>query len=170
MRFSSSETARGVKKLGLKPPSLHSYSVDEFASVCDGSFFKGDVNFVVSYQYVKFMGALYMGAMSRKHPGLRLLTVSPGSTMGTDIYDNAPRMTRIMLKVVTSLPIKSLRERNFHGVDAGAKRYVDALNDDAYLSGRFYASMAGVDKAEYFEVGEGARAVPKVGFSDDSGG
>lgn len=156
MRFSSSETARGVKKLGLKPPSLHSYSVDEFASVCDGSFFKGDVNFMVSYQYVKFMGALYMGAMSRKHPGLRLLTVSPGSTMGTDIYDNAPRMTRIMLKVVTSLPIKSLRERNFHGVDAGAKRYVDALNDDAYLSGRFYASKGQgvtgpmVDQGEFF--------------------
>lgn len=154
--FSGSETARGVKTLGLKPPSLHSYSVDEFTSVCDGSFFKGEANFMVSYQYVKFMGALYMGAMSRRHPGPRLLTVSPGSTMGTEIYDNAPPMTRFMLKVVTSLPIKSLRERNFHGVEVGAKRYVDALINDAYRSGHFYASKGQgvtgplVDQGEFF--------------------
>lgn len=33
------------------------------------------------------------------------------------------------------------------------------------LPGRFFASLAGVEKAEYFEPGEGARTVPKVDFS-----
>lgn len=138
--YSSSETARGVPQLGLKAPKLSSYSVDEFVSVCDGTFFGDKVSFMIAYQYVKFLGALYMSAMARKHPDLRLMTVSPGSTSGTDIYDNAPLSTRITLKILGSLPIKSIKERNFHSVEAGAKRYVDALNDDSYKSGAFYAS------------------------------
>jgi LemA protein len=35
------------------------------------------------------------------------------------------------------------------------------------LLGRFYAGLAGVEKAEYFEVAEEATAVPKVDFSGD---
>ncbi len=38
------------------------------------------------------------------------------------------------------------------------------------LSGRFYASLAGVDKAEYFEVAEEAQAPPKVDFSGPTEG
>ena len=39
------------------------------------------------------------------------------------------------------------------------------------LLGRFYAGLAGVEKAEYFEVAEEAKAVPKVDFgSKPSGG
>jgi NAD(P)-dependent dehydrogenase (short-subunit alcohol dehydrogenase family) len=166
--FSGSETARGVRNLGLKPPRLDSGSVDELASVCDGSCPRGNPNFMLCYQYVKFMGALYMGAMSRRHPGLRLLTVSPGSTMGTDIYDNAPPMTRLMLKVVTALPIKSLRERNFHGVEAGAKRYVDALNDDAYLSGHFYASKRQGVTGPLVDQGEFFAEVDNAQFQDNA--
>ncbi len=155
--FSSSETARGVPRLGLKKPRLETYSVDEFASICDGSFFKGEMNFMIAYQYVKFIGGLYMSAMARKHPDLRLLTVSPGSTLGTDVYKNAPLSTRIKLKIVTSLPFKSMKEGNFHGVEAGAKRYVDVLNDHAYKTGAFYASKKSaltgplVDQGDFFE-------------------
>ena len=36
--------------------------------------------------------------------------------------------------------------------------------------GRFYASLAGVEKAEYFEVAEEAKAVPKVDFTTESKG
>ena len=32
------------------------------------------------------------------------------------------------------------------------------------LLGRFYASLAGVEKAEYFEIGEEAKATPQVNF------
>lgn len=155
--FSSSETARGIPRLGLKKPKLERYDVDEFVSVCDGSFFGKDVNFMVAYQYVKFMGALYMGAMARRHPRLRLLTVSPGSTLGTDIYRNAPLSIRIRLKILTSLPFKSIKEGSFHDLEAGAKRYVDALNDDGYETGTFYGSKCStltgpmVDQGEFFE-------------------
>ena len=38
------------------------------------------------------------------------------------------------------------------------------------LLGRLYAGMAGVEKAEYFEVAEEAKAVPKVDFSDEPSG
>ena len=52
------------------------------------------------------------------------------------------------------------------------KRYNDAvtmLNTfTRRLGGRIFASLAGVEPAEYFEVEEQAKQVPKVSFSDDS--
>lgn len=38
------------------------------------------------------------------------------------------------------------------------------------LLGRLYASLSGVEKAEYFEVAEEAKAVPKVSFTDQPKG
>lgn len=53
------------------------------------------------------------------------------------------------------------------------KRYNDAVKDlntfTRKLLGRMYASLAGVEKAEYFEVSEEAKAAPKVSFTDESG-
>ncbi len=50
------------------------------------------------------------------------------------------------------------------------KRYNDAvklLNTfTRKLLGRVYASLAGVEKAEYFEIGEEARSTPKVKFGE----
>ncbi len=39
--FAGSEAARGIPKLGMKRPALKTSSADEFASLCDGSFFPG---------------------------------------------------------------------------------------------------------------------------------
>ena len=54
------------------------------------------------------------------------------------------------------------------------KRYNDtvrALNTfSRKLLGRFYCSLAGVEKAEYFEITEEAKAVPKVDFTGESNG
>lgn len=48
------------------------------------------------------------------------------------------------------------------------KRYNDAVRTlntfTRKLLGRFYAGLAGVEQAEYFEVGEEAKATPKVKF------
>ncbi|MFQ5846585.1 MAG: LemA family protein [Candidatus Methylomirabilales bacterium] len=48
------------------------------------------------------------------------------------------------------------------------KRYNDAVRElntfRRKLLGRFYAAIAGVERAEYFEVQEAARATPKVKF------
>jgi len=38
------------------------------------------------------------------------------------------------------------------------------------LGGRFFAGLAGVEAAEYFEVEEAAKEVPKVSFSDEPSG
>jgi LemA protein len=49
------------------------------------------------------------------------------------------------------------------------KRYNDTVKElnsfTRKLTGRFYSSLAGVEKAEYFEVGEEAKTAPKVDFS-----
>ena len=49
------------------------------------------------------------------------------------------------------------------------KRYNDAVKRvntfTRKLLGRFYAALAGVEKAEYFEIAEEAKAVPKVDFT-----
>ena len=47
-------------------------------------------------------------------------------------------------------------------------RYNEAVRDlntfSRQLLGRFYTSLAGVERAEYFEIEDAARAVPKVDF------
>ena len=54
------------------------------------------------------------------------------------------------------------------------KRYNDTVKSlntfTRKLLGRLYASLAGVEKAEYFEITEQARDVPKVDFSGSAGG
>jgi LemA protein len=56
------------------------------------------------------------------------------------------------------------------------KRYNDNVKQlntfSRKLLGRLYCSLAGVEKAEYFEVAEEAKAVPKIDFtgSDSTGG
>jgi LemA protein len=54
------------------------------------------------------------------------------------------------------------------------KRYNDAVKElNAFsrsLLGRFYCSLAGVEKAEYFEISDEARSVPKVDFSEGDDG
>lgn len=54
------------------------------------------------------------------------------------------------------------------------KRYNEAVKRlntfSRKLLGRLYASLAGVEKAEYFEIAEEAKAVPKVDFSTGSAG
>lgn len=54
------------------------------------------------------------------------------------------------------------------------KRYNDVVRQlNTYsrkLLGRLYCSLAGVEKAEYFEVGEEAKAVPKIDFTSKPSG
>ena len=90
-----SEAARGVPKLGMKRPEFSDHSVAEFASVIDGSFFAGaKFDARVGYGQVKYLGALWMSDLARRHPDLRLLTVSPGNTAGTDVFRDMPPIVR----------------------------------------------------------------------------
>ncbi len=93
-----SEAARGVRMMRMPRPTFTDHSVEEFASVIDGSFFKQHkFNTFLAYGQVKYLGALWMSALARKHPDLRLLTVSPGNTAGTDALRDMGVVTRTMM-------------------------------------------------------------------------
>ncbi len=137
-----SEAARGVPKLRLPRPTFAEHSEDEFTSVIDGSFFAGGkVDKSRAYGQVKYLGALWMSELARRNPQLRLVTVSPGNTAGTDVFRDlgtmaTPLMNRILMPYV--LPRLGLA----HPLDAGARRLVDATVSDDLDSGKFYASAA----------------------------
>ncbi len=137
-----SEAARGVPKLGLPRPTFAEHSADEFASVIGGSFFAGGkVDTAVAYGQVKYLGALWMSELARRNPQLRLVTVSPGNTAGTDVFRDlgrvvTPLMNRILMPYV--LPRFGLA----HPLDAGVRRLVDATVLTDLDSGKFYASAA----------------------------
>ena len=91
-----SESARGIPKLGVKRPVFTDHSAAEFASVIDGSFDEGaKATDVIIYGQVKYLGALRMSDLARRHPDLRLLTVSPGNTSGTDAFRDMPAPPRL---------------------------------------------------------------------------
>ena len=118
-------------------------SVEEFASVIDGSFFRGrKVDPMLAYGQVKYIGALWMSALARKHPDLRLLTVSPGNTSGTDLpLRDLATVPRVLMQRVV-MPYVGPMFGISHPLEVGAKRLLDALVADDLRSGGFYASAA----------------------------
>ena len=95
--LAGSEGARGIPKLRIARPSFTDHSSQEFASVIDGSFFQGGKFAVMlSYSQIKYLGALWMGAMARMHPELRFITMSPGNTAGTEVLRDQPAPVRII--------------------------------------------------------------------------
>lgn len=139
--YAGSETARGVQRMGVPRPELESYSIDEFAKIADGTLFHEKSDPMYIYALVKLMAALWMSELARRHPNIRFITMSPGGTAGTNGMDDLPLAKKIFFKYVGGLimPLFGM----MHGVDVGARRYVDGLFDKTYKSGRFYASTDG---------------------------
>jgi NAD(P)-dependent dehydrogenase (short-subunit alcohol dehydrogenase family) len=138
--FAGSEAGRGIPIMGMKRPKLKTSSVDEFASICDGSFYGKRFLLNETYGAVKYVGTLWMSSMARKYPNIRMVTFSPGNTSGTEVYNNLPAPVAFFINKIASriLPIVGL----MHGVDKGAARFVDGINNDNYTTGLFYASKA----------------------------
>ena len=97
-----------------------------------------------------------MASTARRNPNLRLLTVSPGNTRGTD----GTRVTcltplRLFVQYV-AMPVIMPLFGLVHDLEDGAKRLVDGLNDESLKSGHFYASQATkltgsvIDQSEIF--------------------
>jgi hypothetical protein len=124
-------------------PTFTNHSVEEFASVIDGSFFEQQkFNTFLAYGQVKYLGALWMSALAQKHPDLRLLTVSPGNTAGTDaLRDMGPLTRALMNRVMLPYVLPALGVG--HQLEKGAKRLADGVTDDRLRSGVFYASRPG---------------------------
>jgi NAD(P)-dependent dehydrogenase (short-subunit alcohol dehydrogenase family) len=149
-----SEAARGVPKLRIARPTFTDHSSEEFASVIDGSFFQGaSFDVMLAYGQVKYLGALWMGAMARMHPELRFITMSPGNTAGTEALRDQPALVRIIASRIL-LPYLAPALRIGHKLDVGAERLVNAVTDASLQSGVFYASAASkitgpvIDQAE----------------------
>ena len=136
--YAGSEAARGFPKMGMKRPALETSSVDEFVSICDGSFFGDKFDPMVAYGLIKYTAALWVSSESRKNSDIRMITMSPGGTSGTAVMDDLPPFMKFMYKHIGGrlMPLFGL----MHNLDVGAKRYVDSLNDDSFKSGVFYGS------------------------------
>ena len=142
--YSGSESSRGVPEMSLEPPKLESGSVEEFMSICDGSFFpkptKNDPKYFGAF--AKFVGALWMSSMARKYRNIRFVTISPGATKGTAVRRDLPWHKRLFVGMF--LNILSWTGKA-HSLEVGTKRYIDALLDHStYQSGVFYGSKEGL--------------------------
>ena len=140
--YAGSEAARGVRIMMMARPAFKNSTVDEFASVIDGSFFPANTDPMKSYGSIKYMAALWMSSMARKHTDIRFVTMSPGGTTGTNLVEDLNGVMRVMMENVM-MPMMGLFGV-MHPLDVGAKRYVDALNDESYKTGVFYASESGM--------------------------
>jgi NAD(P)-dependent dehydrogenase (short-subunit alcohol dehydrogenase family) len=137
--LASSEAARGIKKMRMTRPSLKTNSVDELASILDGSYFGSKFDGMQAYGHVKYVATLWMSSLARKHPHIKFVSMSPGATSGTAAADNAPAPIKFMFKYIMMpivLPLRGL----VHKVEDGAKRFIDAISNINYKSGGFYAS------------------------------
>ena len=141
--LTGSEAARGVKKLGLKKPEFPEASVEVFSSVCNGTYFKNEkFDMAYSYGQVKYLGALWMSDLARKHPELRFITVSPGATRGTNLSKDLPRVLRFINDYI-AMPILLRLFGLSHSLETGARRLVDGAYDSSFENGHFYASAEG---------------------------
>lgn len=139
--YAGSETARGVPKMGVAKPELSSSSVEEFASIANGSKFGAKADPLDIYGTIKLTAALWMSSMARQHPHLRFVTMSPGGTTGTNGMDDLPFLKKVFFKYVGGLLMPMLGM--MHSVEKGARRYLDGLFDPRFESGHFYASRQG---------------------------
>lgn len=140
--YLGSEAARGVPKMGMKQPVFPTHSADEFASVCDGSYFRGKkADSTLAYGQVKYLAALWMAAAARKNPEIKILTISPGNTQGTEVANSMPLPVRVLVKYVV-MPVVAPLMGMAHSLPIGTKRIVDGLTDPSLKSGIFYASKA----------------------------
>src|SRR5271155_2300830 len=152
----SAEAVPGVKTLGMKPVSMKTSSVDEFAAVLDGSYFGKKFDAVQAYAYVKYAVTMWTLSMARKYPDLKFVVMSPGNTKGTQAPNNLPPPMRFMLKYVMMPIVFPLMGGMVHELEVGAKRFVDGISDERYKSGVFYASREGklsgdmVDQSTFF--------------------
>jgi NAD(P)-dependent dehydrogenase (short-subunit alcohol dehydrogenase family) len=138
--YLGSEAARGVPKMGMKRPALPTSSVEDFVDVITGKDFAGKkFSGALAYGEVKYIAALWMAHQARIHPNLRLITMSPGNTQGTEIANGYPMPLRILMKYVM-MPVVAPLMGMAHSLETGASRIVSALTDPALKSGAFYGS------------------------------
>ncbi len=154
--YVGSEAARGLPQMRVPKPALPNSSVQDFVDVITGKDFAGKkFSSPQAYGKVKYVAALWMAERARLYPNLRLVTISPGNTQGTEIANQAPAPMRIVLEYILK-PIVGPMLGMIHSLETGAARIVSGLTDSSLNSGVFYASadrkLTGpvVDQSEIF--------------------
>ena len=154
--YVGSEAARGLPQMRVPKPALPTSSVQDFVDVITGKDFAGKkFSSPQAYGKVKYVAALWMAEQARKHPNLRLVTMSPGNTQGTEIANEAPAPVRIVLEYILK-PIVAPMLGMIHSLETGAGRIVTGLTDPSLKSGVFYASAGNkltgpvIDQSEIF--------------------
>jgi NAD(P)-dependent dehydrogenase (short-subunit alcohol dehydrogenase family) len=133
--YSGSESARGIPMFFQRAPQFGD-SVDFFVQFMKGS----GANRGISYMYAATKGfaTLYFAAYARRNPACKVLTVSPGGTLGTNALQSIPWYGKIIVKLLWLVAYYLGR---FQLLEQGAKKYVDAVTGgcDVYPSGTFLA-------------------------------
>mmetsp|Transcript_4075 Transcript_4075/g.7130 ORF Transcript_4075/g.7130 Transcript_4075/m.7130 type:complete len:313 (+) Transcript_4075:62-1000(+) len=140
--FVGSFASRGYPALGLKGAFFPEPTADSI-----DAYIKGEVESMKTpeqiYGFAKGLMVLYASALARKEPRYKFFTVSPGSCIGTNGSKTAPLYIRIALQIlgpVIFVPLGLMQKTR-----AGTLRFVDALQNEEYLTGSFLASAK--DKA-----------------------
>jgi NAD(P)-dependent dehydrogenase (short-subunit alcohol dehydrogenase family) len=135
--YSGSESARGIPMFFQQAPQLGD-SVDFYVRFMKGSGNAGGPSFM--YAATKGVATLYFAAYARKNPAYKVLTVSPGGTLGTNVLQSKsiPWYGKIIVKLLWLVAYYLGR---FQVLDQGAKKYVEAVTGgyDVYPSGTFLA-------------------------------
>lgn len=154
--FLGSEAARGVPKMQIKRPTLPTSSVDEFSDIITGKVYAGKkLDIFSAYGEAKFVGVLWMSSLARQYPNLRLLSISPGGTKGTEAASDLSPLMRFFYNYIFQ-PIIGPLLGLVHSLETGSQRIADGLADESLLSGHFYGSKANVlvgplvDQSEIF--------------------
>ncbi|MDW5595175.1 SDR family NAD(P)-dependent oxidoreductase [Conexibacter stalactiti] len=140
--MTGSEAARGVPALLIKRPRFARTDEHDLTAAIDGSCFSGRrFDASLAYAQAKYVGALWIGAMARRHPHLRFATVSPGGTAGTRIGQDMPALQRLVFERVVMGPVGA-RLGLAHPLSVGTARLTTAVLDPSFDGGRFYGSGA----------------------------
>ena len=141
----------------MKRPALPTSSVQDFIDVITGRDFSAKkFDAALAYGEVKYTAALWMADQARKNPSLRLVTMSPGNTQGTEIAGSMSTPIRVVMQFLL-MPIVAPLLGMAHPLPTGAGRIVAGLTEPTFQSGTFYASaekkLTGplVDQSEIFK-------------------
>jgi len=166
--FASAEAIPGVKMLGMKPVSMKTSSEDEFVAVLDGSYFGNKFDAVEAYGYVKYAATMWALSMARKYPQLKFVAVGPGNTKGTGAPAQLPPAMEFMVRYIMMPIVFPLMGGMVHKLEVGTKRFVDAISDERYKSGIFYASKEGKLSGEMVDQSTFYTDLKNVTFQDNA--
>jgi len=163
--YAGSEAARGIPMMGIKRPNLKTSSVEEFTSICDGTYFNKHAQVTDLYALVKYTTTMCLMATARQYPKIRIITMSPGGTIGTEIATESP----IVIKAIWKMMVPIMYSLGLmHKVDVAAKRYVDGISNESYKSGVFYGSKNTMPVGDVVDQSVFMKEFKNVAFQDNA--